>query len=678
MPDGGERTGDVGRARGRPAAGADRAGRSPRRIAVALAALAIASSALVALASLAEGCGGAREPRPRATVPSNPAAAADIAEIREAWGDLSERSRDELRLKIERFLERHPNDGAAPLARVYLTFFHLDDGDLAGADRELAALDRLPPGSTRDFADVARAEALRLHGRPVEAFEKMRPLAGKLVDPDARERFLEEVTLDAIAARRDYEAIAYMDAWVRNANEDNRDHARSVVAAALQKLPPEVLEGTLRAMRASSGTAGYGAEIQKMIAARLAQVAVDRGDTRLAQWLVDPDAGAAVLGVDAGLVVGELATRNHGITEVHGRTIGLILPTGSSELRDTAAEITRGVAWALDMPRTTPGAGDETRLVTRDDGGRLDRIESVLEDVAGDGAAVIIAGFEPAAADRATLWAERSLVPVISLAAPRAARPSSWAFSIGTADEVVLGALVDALAARRESKVAVVSDDLTLPDVSRVFASRPKMTTFQPASCDLDLPHAGESHFPLAAWERAGFRTWLVSGPAPCAREVLREVGALRGGLVALTLDATGRYDEGIASRLISAAAGLIPVVAPARETQRQRGAKPAAPAAPAPAALDPDVQRFIASFGATPTWETALGRDAAMIARSAVARLPLDATDVLAEVARRRQLARDAVLAARPRLWTTEASAIDPASHRLPRTIRVVDLPSR
>ena len=653
--------------------------RSPRARRLAVLAVVLAGVAVAGAGAMNTGCGGARAPRPKATVPSDPSAAADIAEIREAWGDLSERSRDELRLKVERFLERHADDGAAPLARVYLTFFCLDDGDLAGADRELAKLEQLPPGSTRDFAEVARAQSFRMHGRPAEAFELLRPLAGKLVDPDARERFLEEVARDAIAAHRDYEAVAYMDAWVRNANEDNRERARAEVAAALQKLPPEVLEATLRAMRGSTGTAGYGPEIQKMIAARLAQVAVDRGDTRLAQWLVDPDAGTAVLGVDAGLVVSELATRNHGITEIRGRTVGLVLPTGTSELRDTAAEITRGVAWALELPRTVQGAGDDTRLVTRDDGGRLDRIESVLDDAAGDGAAVIIAGFDPATADRVVRWSERSQVPVIGLAAPRSEKPASWAFSIGTPDEVIVGALLDALAARRESKVAVIADDLTLADVARGLAARPKMTAFQPASCDLDLPHQGETHFPLAAWDRAGFRTWLVSGPAPCAREVLREVGALRGGIVALTLDATGRYDEGITSRLISASAGLIPVVAPQRETQRQRDAKRPAPAtAQAAAALDPDVQRFIASFGATPTWETALGRDAAMIARGALARLPLDATDAVPEVARRRKVVRDAIPEVRPRLWTTEAPAIDPASHRLPRTIRVVDLPAR
>ena len=43
----------------------------------------------------------------------------------------------------------------------------------------------------------------------------------------------------------------------------------------------------------------------------------------------------------------------------------------------------RGVAWALELPRTDPGKGDRTKLVTRDDGGDANRVEPTMAELAG-------------------------------------------------------------------------------------------------------------------------------------------------------------------------------------------------------------------------------------------------------------------------------------------------------
>jgi hypothetical protein len=626
-----------------------------RAILGALAGAALTGFALV----MGAACGGGTHgPKPTATLASSPEAAIEFHLILQEWSNI-DKARSALRLRIERFVRKFPDDGLAPLARVYLSFLLMDEGNFAAADEQLAALATLPYGATRDFALVAQARALRQKNRAEEAFELLQPLAGKIVDLDARERFQEEIALDAFAAHHDYEAIAYMDTWLRYADEDEKERARLKIPVALSKMKPEVLEGSLRSMRLH---AHPGMEIQRLIATRLAVVAVEKGDTRLAQWLVDPAAGAPFLGLDAGLMVSELATRHHGVTAISGRTIGLVLPTGSPAMRDAAADVARGVAWALNLPRSNPAAGDGTRLVTRDRGGSDDAIEPILEDLAGDGAAIIIAGFDPTSVDSAMRWSERSAVPVVILASPPAPRPAHFAFVLAEPNANVLNALAEALVARRENKVAIISDRETIRDVATAFGTRKSLTLFEPVSCDLDAMRPGEARFPLGVWERAGFRTWLISGPESCAREALHEIGQLRGGLIALTLEAAGGVERGLPARVISASAGVIPVLV---SRNGDAGADK----------IDPGVRSFMGSFGATPTWRTALGRDAGILARAAVLNLPLDEAVAPAEVTRRRELVRKEFAAAKQHLWTSEAEGVD-ASNALPRTLRIIEVP--
>ncbi len=644
-------------------------GKPPKNARITIATLVSAGTVLGFALAVACGGAGRRVVRPSVTLASTPATAEEIAEIREAWGDIETRGQEGLRLRIERFLKRNADDGAAPLARVYLTLVLMNEDQWAKAYEHLALLSNLPEGATRNFALVARARYLRHEGHPADAFELLRPLAGKMVDRHALELFQEELSLAAAEAHRDFEAIAYMDSWLRFADENDREIARKKIPVALARMPPTVLEASLRAMRTSGGN-GYTMEMQRLVATQLASYAVERGDARLAQWLVDPDAGAAVLAGDAGLLVSELAVRHHEVESVNARTIGLILPTGSSEMRDVAADVARGVAWALELPRKSVANGDSTRLITRDDGGRGDQVESVLDDVAGDGAAIIIAGFDPSSADRAVRWSESHGVPVVVLSVPRQRRAMTSAFVLGEPNETVISALADALSARRETKVGLVTDNANLIDVARVFEQHPKLIPFQPVPCELEGRRVGDARFPVAAWEKAGYRTWLISGPEPCARDALREIAQVRGGVVALTLDATGPIDDSVAIKVISASAGLIPVLAP--EKKDAAGKKDAPPST-----LDPDIQRFMASFGSTPTWRSALGRDAGILARRAVVSLPLDTTLDPREIARRRNVVRAEFSKAHERLWTTEASGVD-AAHILPRTVRVVDIPTR
>src|SRR4051812_36023783 len=371
---------------------------------------------LVASVSVGVACTrSARQAKPIATLPTSPDAASAFAELRARW---ELRKADQA--SATDFLRRFPNDGAAPLAKVYLAFALIQKGELIKADGVLATLDDLKPGATRDLATVARARSLRLHGAPQSALDDLRPLVGKVVDDADREIFLEELALTAIAAHDDYEALAYLDAWLRGVGEDDRERVRTKIAQILETLPRPVLEQTYRAMRQRGAASGYTADTQKLVAARLARIAVDSNDAALARWLLDVSGTSATqTGGDAGLELGELASSRRGLSVVAGKTVGLLLPTRTRELRDEAADVVRGVSWALDLPRRA-GAIEGVRLVTRDDGLDMAGTRAAMEELAGEGAGVIVAGFDRASADRAAAWSEESAVPVLLLAAPSA------------------------------------------------------------------------------------------------------------------------------------------------------------------------------------------------------------------------------------------------------------------
>jgi hypothetical protein len=620
--------------------------------------------ALLAALGLGAACSrSARQPGPTATLSTSPAAAQAFAALRDAW--------DQRRLEpavARLFLERFPADGAASLARVYLAFALLDRGALLEADGVLASLPELPPGATRELSMVARARSLRLHGAPQSALDLLRPLVGKIVDDADREVFLEELALTAIAAHDDYEAVAYLDAWLRGVGEEDRERVRAKIAQILETLARPVLEETYRAMRQRGASSGYGTDTQKLVAARLARIAVDSNDAALARWLLDVSGtSAAQAGGDAGLELGELAASRRGLSAVTGKTVGLLLPTRTRELRDEAADVVRGVSFALDLPRRA-GAALDLRLVTRDDGVDETGTRAALEELAGEGAAVILAGFDRASADRASAWSEQSGVPVLLLAAPSAARmPRAAAFVLGERTEREVAMLGEALV-RHGVKTAAFVVDSDDDAIAARAAEAKGLVLLPPTRCDVPLSEAGKPRFPVAAWLASGAEGWLVSGPTSCAHDVLTDVKRLaeasRGAnerALAVTLEAgitPAEVPRGVV--VLSASAGLVPILATRPEEARDEG-----------------VRTFLEGFGVRPSYWTALGRDAGALARAALAPLPSDATSDPRSVTQRRAITQAGLLGARLELWTTDDKGMG-ADRVLPRALRLATWKAR
>ncbi len=638
-------------------------------------------------------CGGGRwEAKPVAMLASSPQAGAAFEAIREALADPEHTTPAALRLMVERFIALFPKDGLVPRARVVLAFAALRAGDLAAADAQLAMTADVERGTTLELWIVARARRLRLGGDPESGLVLLRPIVGKSVDPLVRSLFEEELTLTALATHRDYEAISYMDAWLRASSPEERPATIAQVTTAVQRLSRPVLVSSLQAMSTQRVTLGYGADIERILAQRLVQIATTSGDAELARMLLEADPQALTTAGDAGTALGELAASRRGLNVVEGRTLGLLLPTESPALRDESADVLRGILWALGLPRgsrtaaaadagvsAAPGAApstcgaleaapvvpepapqDAVRLVTRDDAGNLARTEGSLDELAGEGAAMVIAGLDGETAVHALQWGEEHAVPVIALVPPSGTAPARarFGFELGEGRAPVIDALARAdpsLASVTVTPIVDASELASFPPSGGTFAS---LHLGPPFSCDMPSARAGEPRFPIAQWQHADTTAWIVSGGPDCAVDVVGELEAARArGVVALTLEAASLLRETPGLRVLSARAGVVPEVDP----RDPRGE---------------ELHRFTAALGRAGWW-TALGRDAATLARAALLGMPLDTVSEPHAVAERRAAARDSLAAAHARLWTTEASGWN-AEQTMNRTLCTVDGPAR
>lgn len=652
-----------------------------------------ALAALVTAVAWAGACGGTSGfpgPRPVALLASSPRAGAAFEAIRQAWIE-GETPPATLRWMLESFVGSFPRDELVGFARVLLALVGLDQKDFAMADVQLARTEDLVPGSARDLRTVASARRLRLHGEPETALGLLRPLVGKNVDPLARSVFQEELSLDALATHREYEAISHMDTWLRISVEEDRAANTRRVRALVERLPKDVLVGALQAMRVQRASFGYGIEIERLLSDRLVQIATASADPELARLILDPDAGAIAITGDAGALLGELASSRRGLNVVEGRTVGLLLPTESPGLRDESADVLRGVMWALGLPHGVraqaapsvvdagiragheacgpvepaptldePRVEEDLRLVTRSDAGSADRTEVSLDELAGEGAAVIVAGLDAPTAARALRWGEQRHVAVVVLVVPEEAAsdsPPSFGFVMGESRAEVVRALARAAPALIAGAAPVV-------DTSEVSSYPPQggrvagLLFTPPVSCEIPATRAGAPRFPLAQWEHDHTSSWLVSGSASCAGDLIAELTASRArGAVALTLEAAATTPHGPGLRVVTAHAGVVPLAS----VNDPR---------------DDELRRFTAALGPVGWW-TALGRDASTLARLALRRLPPDEVADPGSVASRRTSARDFLLEARAPLWTTEAAGWT-RGRTIPRTVCAIEVPPR
>jgi hypothetical protein len=523
------------------------------------------------------------------------------------------------------FVTNYPKDGETPLAKAYLALIAVDKGQVDRARDLVRDAQTQPSGTTRDLAELVEGAILLKQKAAARAFEQSLPLVGKLIDPYARVLLDEQIVMAGIAAKRWYEAVAYMDLWLRDAPEEDAGAVRAAVRRALETIPGEALELMLQTMRTAGAGTGYGSEIRKAVVARLAGVAIEQQDTGLARRLVESSSGNQALG-DAAEGLEELASSG-GAPVVDGRSIGLLVSTGKSRLGERAADVLTGVVDALRLTGEQ-GAPDHVRLTTRDER-ETKRTELALDALASQGAVVLIAGLDPAQAQIAAAFGERRQIPVILLTPPTDAKVKAPVFVLGDSSDRAAMVLVEAMVSQGAKSVAPVGGVVPTSVAARA-------TFIESTPCDAPESQAGESRFPISAWRTAKVDHLLLLGDAACSSEAIDDVVAARfPARAAIGLEAAAVVGEPGRMPSIVASAGNFPL---------RRG----------------DTSSPLLGFkkrqGKAPSWFAALGHDAAVLARAALRTLPLDRADAKEEVDKRHDAAKDAMLRAEADLWTTEA----------------------
>ncbi|HEU4412282.1 MAG TPA: hypothetical protein VFS43_43975 [Polyangiaceae bacterium] len=594
----------------------------------ALAALALAA------ALAAPGCASGRsaEPRPTASLAESGTAAQSFAWLRRRWATASHDERLALESYIRSLRALYGHEPVAAVAELYLAWLALEKGDPARALSIAAALERAGPGATLDLARTVRGAALVHAGRPAEGLAWLSPLRGKLLDLDARELYYEASGRALVETRGWGQAIDLFDAWLRDGSDETRPELAARVETALAAVPAPELERALAEMRqsAAQGVPRHAELTRRLVAKRLATLAVERRDVALARRLLAQRDGFGELG-DASAGVAELAGYDAPAPRVAGRALGLLMPRAREAPGQRALAFSQGLFGAL---RSAPGEAPRVATRSLDEPGAEPR--AALHALLTEGAAVLVGGFDPQGASELAEFAEREGV-VAFLAVPPASWPPSprWSFALGVDEAAATGLVARALAERAEAPV------LALGPAGAAEAA-PGARPLAGPGCPEDAPSRHTFGERLLEGARPGgaARAMLLAGDERCARLALGPLARagrkvpLGLGLEASALLASAR--DGEAVRRLAPPASLAFVRAgcyPADEQGRP----------------SPPLLALAARTGRPPSWWALLGHEAAWLAAQALAPLPPDATGDAAGLRFRRALALSGARSAAP-----------------------------
>jgi hypothetical protein len=347
------------------------------------------------------------------------------------------------------------------------------------------------------------------------------------------------------------------------------------------------------------------------VRARLTRLALDSRDGALARRLLD-SARSGQRRSDEVALLSRIATSSSMLPRIAGRAVGLALSLQDPTTRRRSAHVAAGLARALDLPRSSSDP-NAVRLITRDDGD-TGRLEHALAALAGEGAAILIAGLDEASASEAQRYAETASIPVILLHPPKvAARASGFSFVLGAP----LGAdheLLTAALAQRGFVTTVRIGPGGLP-------------------CDTRAARAGEPRFSSADTKIQALDALLLLGDAACSSDAISEFGH-RGPRPALALG-------------LESAELLLKIDTPQTRLAAGAGSFPWRPGR-GPGSL----QRW---NGAAPTWYEVLGRDAGQLVSAVLASFPLDRVDEARTVARLHARAQEQLAKVAVELWSSE-----------------------
>lgn len=562
------------------------------------------------------GCGGSGAPgnAPIPTLALSRESQTEFRSLHNRWAVASRSERIAMEREIVAFKERYPGDDQIRMADAFLAWAALEKDELDRAHALAKRVQARGAGTARDLALTIEGAVLRRKGKPEEALAKLSPIVSKLIDGYARALLNEEIVASAIEARQWARAVDLMSVWLREAEEDERGPIRSRMEQLMKPIPTEELQAILD-RRLGAGGADVPqneGEIRVLLARQLAAVAQEKRDPKLAQHLI---ATAGPLLGDQGDRVAQLAasaTR----ARVEAPTVGLLLSLRSDTARRRSAEVAAGLMNGLGIP------GSRARLASRDDGGKLEAIPDALLGLTAEGAAVLVAGVDEAAATEAASFAEKEQIPVILLAPPEGpVRPDGYVFVAGPGREEVRAALVAALSGRGAARIGMITDE-ALVDARTTAAPSSKLGPVQRCVDPVDP----------RTWKAAGVTGVVVDGAAEC----VRTIAATTTGTAVRYAFGQEAYNVPLPPGALLLTAGRYPIPATAL---REDWLLPWSRLRPAP-----------------PTFWSGLGRDAGVLAWAGVQALPATGTEDPKLVRERRLIARNTLAAATIDLWTTEA----------------------
>ncbi len=575
------------------------------------------------------GCAGshAEADRPVPSLATSEAAQREFRDVEERWASSTPAGRAAIEPRLRAFLAAHPHDGRAPLVRVYLALVLLDQRHFAAAKTALAPLANAPPGTTRDYSELAQAALLLAEGDARASRVQLEELRGKLIGAEERMLYGELLVRSALAEEHLAEAVLDMRWWLNEVEATDVSEVKLRVLGYIGRFRPRELEEArewLLRDKAASSAAEHTLDswLEHELLAHLVRSAVRDNDAALARRLMRVNARelgdvATRDALERLAGGGELARR------VVGRTVGLVLSLGAPQARVRSSELSAGVTYALGLPESARDP-EAVRLLVKDD---RDGMRAALGALASEGASILIAGVDDVGGSEAVNFAEEAAIPVLTVASVQ--RPEAeweYAFSLG-----------EPLATQRSVLEAALRREGTRRWVE---------VGFDPgsASCVNQVDTAGASRFPVTEWQRSGVDALLLLGDERCSQDVIEETRrAGRGFELALGLESAAlALDPGTPGSIVFVRAGAFPA------------------------------EGVPSSRDMPNAWYQALGQDAAALAKRALAPFPIETVDDALIVAELHTRARDRLLSTTVKLRTSHQDGFA-GQHQLPRELRPV-----
>jgi ABC-type branched-subunit amino acid transport system substrate-binding protein len=411
--------------------------------------------ALVALVALAVFVGCPSRPRgpdigrlPLLTS-ANPQAESELRQARELTesGDM-----DGGETRYRAFLEKHPDDPLAPVARLSLGRILLKRGNVQAAHALFAEVALHPNAAVAEQGRFYGGVTSHALGRHREAIAVLQPMVGRTIDPPETALLLRTLASAMIATEDVAGAITTLDRLVaEDVAEDERKEARSRIAdLARNKARPEEVAALYRDL--PSDGAAWPHVLRRVV--RDADAAGDSERVRqLLEEMRDRD-----LDIDDEMAL--IATRAERPADANPQVIGAVL-TLSGRARHVGELALRGLMLAADLPPKGPLPPDAPQLVFRDDAGDPARAVAAVEELASVHRAIAIVGpLDARAAEAAATRAHELGVPILTLApAARIDAAHANVFRMFATPQAEVAALVAHARAQRATRFAVLAPE---------------------------------------------------------------------------------------------------------------------------------------------------------------------------------------------------------------------------